>query len=123
LKTAITNINACNTAGNPNAKPPIPAMPTCSGSHIDAGITAATTAITGAGTTGTIPRQGMVIVADGSPNCGSAGGSGCTDATLVTAANTAAATAYSKGIDIFVIHYCDSGVCNTTDTNNLKGLV
>ena len=124
LKTDIQNINECDTPGKPNAKPPIPAMPACSGSHVNVGITTAVTAITGAGPQSANARQGMIIVTDGAPNCGSAGGAGCTDASILADSQTAASNAYTKnGIDIFVIHYCASGVCNTGDTNSLKSLV
>jgi hypothetical protein len=97
LKNKIAGINQCGSSG----------MPACSGSNVAVGMNSAITQIcppqSCTSTSSTGPRQAMVIVTDGIPNCGST--KNCTDNTLLNNAVNAANTAANDGIDVFTIYY------------------
>lgn len=95
LKNAINAINGCGTSG----------MPACSGTNFSPALTSATTTICPSGSCTSVPsgpRNAVVFVTDGVPNCvGMSGGDTACKNAAITAVNTAA----TDGIDVFVIYY------------------
>jgi Flp pilus assembly protein TadG len=109
LSTKINAIGGCGTNG----------MPACSGTNFAPALTSSTNLICPSGNctaTSTGPKNAIVFITDGEPNCsGMSGGAAACENAAITAVNTAAA----EGIDVYVIFY---GPANSSDAAWLQTL-
>ena len=92
LQTSINSINGCGTTG----------MPACSGTDFTPALTSANNLLCPNGTCTSGLKYAVVFITDGIPNCSSGNVS---QSTCQSNAVNAINTAYSEGMDVYVIHY------------------
>ncbi len=136
ITTKINSLAQCGTGG----------MPACSGSNLAAGMYQALQTMTGGAyhPSANLAGKAVILITDGSPNATAAGqpytvaqgGTGncpmssgrnptptCTDANLLSFAQTQANALWAHGISVFTIFYSGSSGSPTTDAANLASLV